>query len=189
MKKCILISLLFLSACSSNPHKAVDLDTKVDRAEGAGQDAVIGVKDGNMIYQKKVLLGEELRTSTIAARELEAKLYGGPRYYDNNGQIGVLKSCRAKLSSLTGEKLQWTEKREYVIPDGEDLKMGIDEKGSLTGVTEEFLKDRLERYRGYQKILAQRSDDMDDKIAACNSQVELARKKKSSATTEPSSNE
>lgn len=179
MKKILVVCFLFLGACASNPHKAVDLDTQVERAETVGQDAVVGVKDGNMIYQKKVLLGEELRTTTIAARELEAKLYGGPRYYDNNGLIGVLKSCRAKLAAETGEKLQWTEKRDYVIPDGEDIKMGIDEKGTLTGLTEEFLKDRLERYRGYQKILTQRTDEMDDKIAACNSLVEFAKKKKS----------
>lgn len=179
MKMVLIVSILILSGCASNPHKAVELETKVERAEGAGTDAVIGIKDGNMIYQKKVLLGEELRTTTIAAREMEAKLYGGPRYYDNPGLIGVLKSCRAKLATEKAEKLQWTEKREYVIPEGEDIKMGVDEKGTLTGVTEEFLKDRLERYRGYQKVLGQRIDEMDDKIAACNSEVEYARKKAS----------
>lgn len=177
-----LIVVFFLSACASNPNKAVDLNTKVEKAEGVGQDAVVGIKDGNMIYQKKVLLNEELRNSTIAARELEAKLYGGPRYYDNNGLIGVLKSCRAKLAAMKGEKLQWTEKREYVIPEGEEIKMGVDEKGALTGVTEEFLKDRLERFKGYQKVLMQRSDDMDDKIAACNTELELEKKKKAESS-------
>lgn len=178
--KWCLVGVFFLSACASNPHKATNLNTKVEKAEGAGQDAVVGIKDGNMIYQKRVLLNEELRNSTITARELEAKLYGGPRYYDNNGLIGVLKSCRAKLAALKGEKLQWTEKREYVIPDAEEIKMGVDEKGVLTGVTEEFLKDRLERFKGYQKVLTQRSDDLDDKIAACNTELELEKKTETS---------
>ncbi len=177
MKTVLTIAVLFLGACASNPHKAADLDTKIEKAEVAGKDAVVGIKDGNMVYQKKVLLGEELRSVTVSAREMEAKLYGGPRYFDNNGLIGSLKNCRAKLSSLKGEKLQWTEKRDYVIPDSENLKMGVDEKGSLTGVTEEFLKDRLERFTGYKSILSQRMDEMDDKIAACNSEVEQLQKK------------
>lgn len=177
MKVILTTAIFFLGACASNPHKAVEIDTNVDKAEVAGPDAVVGIKDGNMIYQKKVLLGEELRSVTVAATEMEAKLYGGPRYYDNNGLIGVLKNCRAKLASLKGEKLQWTEKRDYVIPDSEKLKMGVDEKGSLTGVTEEFLKDRLERFKGYKNILSQRTDEMDDKIAACNVEVEQIQKK------------
>lgn len=176
MKKIVFASIALLSACSSNPHKASELDTKIDKAENAGQGAVIGVKDGNMVYQKKVLLGEELRSLTVNVRELEAKLYGGPRYFDNNGMIGALKICRAKLAAVKGEKLQWTERRDYVIPDGEDLKMGLDEKGVLTGLTEEFLKDRLERYKSYQKILTQRTDEMEEKIASCNSQLDLAKK-------------
>lgn len=177
MKTVLMMAVLFLGACASNPHKATELDTKIEKTEIAGADAVVGIKDGNMVYQKKVLLGEELRSITVAAREMEAKLYGGPRYFDNNGLIGTLKNCRAKLSSLKGEKLQWTEKRDYVIPDSENIKMGIDETGSLTGVTEEFLKDRLERFRGYKNILSQRTDEMDDKIAACNSEVDLLLKK------------
>jgi hypothetical protein len=184
MKKIFISACVFLSACSSNPHKASELNTKIEKAENAGQGAVIGVKDGNMVYQKKVLLGEELRTLTVNARELEAKLYGGPRYFDNNGMIGALKNCRAKLATAKGEKLQWTERRDYVIPDGEDLKMGFDEKGALTGLTEEFLKDRLDRYKGYQKILTQRIDDMDEKIASCNSQLNFANK----IETSPSDN-
>lgn len=181
MKKVFWPLVLLLAACSSNPHKADELDTKIDKTQAVGQDAVIGVKDGNMIYQKKVLLGEELRSVTVAAREQEAKLYGGPRYFDNQGLIGALRACRAQLATLTGETLQWTEKREYVIPENEDIKMGIDEKGSLAGVTEEFLKDRLERYQGYLKVLNDRSDIMENKIAACKSQVAQQKKKKDSA--------
>lgn len=181
MKKTLVLCSLLLGACSTNPHKAVGLDTKIDSTQAVTEDSVIGVKDGNMVYQKKVLLGEELRSATVTARELEAKLYGGPRYYDNNGLIGALRACRSKVASRTGDKLQWTEKRDYVIPDEEDIKMGVDEKGKLTGVTEEYLKDRLARYQGYQKILRQRTDEMEEKIAACNAQFEVLNKKKSSA--------
>lgn len=176
MRIIMTAAVLFLGACASNPHKAVDLKTSVEKAEAAGSDAVIGLKDGNMIYQRKVLLGEELRSVTVAATEIEAKLYGGPRYYDNNGLIGALRNCRAKVSSLKGEKLQWTEKRDYVIPESDNIKMGVDEKGTLTGVTEEFLKDRLERFKGYKTILSQRTVEMEDKIAACNVDLEQLQK-------------
>jgi hypothetical protein len=184
MKKLLLITPLLIAACSSNPHKAEELDTKIEKSQNVGSDAVIGIKDGNMIYQKKVLLSEEIRTATITAREQEAKLYGGPRYFDNNGLIGALRDCRSKVAAISGDKLQWTEKREYVIPDEDNIKMGLDEQGNLAGINEEFLKDRLARFKEYQKVLMQRTEEMENKIAACNAEVGLS-KKKAEATKEP----
>lgn len=169
--------------CATNPHRAVELDTKIERVSPISQNSRIGVKEGNIIYQKNVLLGEEVRNATIAAHEMEAKIYGGPRYYDNNGLIGVLKMCRAQISGMTDGKLQWTEKRDYVIPE-ENIQMGIDESGKLAGLTEEFLRDRLDRYRSYKRVLEQRAEEIETKIAACQSEVAHMKQSRTIASEE-----
>ncbi len=186
----VLLVLLFALnmaanvGCATNPHKAVKLDTSIEKTTPISQDSVIGVKDGNIVYQKKILLGEELRSVTVTVHEMEAKLYGGPRYYDNNGLIGALKICRAQLSGLTDGKLLWTEKRDYVVPESEDIKMGLDESGKLAGLTEEFLRDRIERFRGYKRILESRTSDMEDKISACQSEVAYTKQSRTVASEE-----
>jgi hypothetical protein len=166
-----LATMALVVGCKSNPHKAEDLNTDLEKRQNISEDASIGIKDGNMVYQRKVYLGEELRTTTVSAHELESILYGGPRYFNNNGMIGSLKICREKLAVAKKDTLQWTEKRDYVIPENDTFSMGVDEAGVLAGVTEEFLKDRLTRYQRYKAILQNRIDEMDEKISQCN--VEL----------------
>lgn len=171
MKHVLLLSLLILASCASNPHKVEVIETKMSHVTEISTVASIGVKDGNMVYQKHFLIGEELRSIQNKSYELEAQLYGGPRYYDNNGMIGVLKSCRKKLSQLADGKLMWVEKRDYVIPEYETMKIGLTENGKLTAVTEEFLKDRLERFKGYKHVLEERIDEMDEKIKICEAEL------------------
>jgi hypothetical protein len=175
-KVLVLASMLLLAACATNPNKAVNLDTRVDNMTTMSQDSVIGVKGGNMVYQKKVILGEVLHNIQIEAYQAEATLYGGPRYYDNRGLIGALKECKEETSVLSDGKIQWTEKRDYVIPEYESIKMGLDETGLLAGVTEEFLRDRIDRFREYKTNLNNRTDAMNEKIAECK--VNLAYTKK-----------
>lgn len=184
MRIIILVLPIAILACASNPHKAVELDTKVAYEAQVTSSAVIGVKNGDMIYQKKALMSEELRNLQITVYELEAKLYGGPRYYDNNGLIGALKICRAKLSlpENGGDgKLAWTEKRDYVVPEDEFTAIGMNEKKDLIGVQEEFLKDRLQRFLQYKQILQGRAEDLQSKIDVCS--AELSAKTTSSVAT------
>ena len=170
MKKLLLIPMLALAACATNPNKVSDLNTTVERITVISGDTVVGVKDGSAIYQKKLLIGEELRSLQNKTYEAEAHLYGGPRYYDNNGMIGALKSCRSKVSALSDGKLQWTEKRDYIIPE-DDFKLGIDESGKLSAVTEEGLKTRIERFRQYKQALEVRTEEMEDKIKVCDTEL------------------
>ena len=163
--------------CASNPHKAEELDMSIKNETILSPASSIGVKEGNMIFQRKYKLGEELRAVEIQAYEAESTLYGGPRYYDNRGLIGVLKECRYEMAQMNDGKLLWSEKRDYVIPEYEDMQMGLDDKGKLAGLTEEFLKDRIERFKGYKDALVQRTEAMQLKIDMCQS--ELTFKKKS----------
>ncbi|HEY8270014.1 MAG TPA: hypothetical protein VIG33_03945 [Pseudobdellovibrionaceae bacterium] len=185
LKMKITFFIFLLCACAS-PNKARDLDTKVDLSAPVAGGGVIGLKDGDMIYQRKVMMNEELRALELDVYSLEAKVYGGPRYLDNRGLYGSLKDCRAELSETKNGgdgKLLWTEKREYVTPD-EDLKnIGLEEKKKIIGVSEEFLKDRLERLKSYRTVLMARQDEYETKIQVCD--LELRSKQPNSAKIKP----
>lgn len=164
---------LSLAGCSSNPHKAEEIDTKIDNKGQVSGDTTVGVKDGDMIVQKKVLMNEELRRLQNDVYELEDRVYGN-RKYGSKGLYGVLKDCRADLSSKalggTG-KLQWTEPIDRVTDKEEEFKVGLDDKKQLIGVSEEFLKDRIERFKQYKLVLQKRQDEYEDKVEVCKAEV------------------
>lgn len=164
---------LSLAGCSSNPHKAEEIDTKIDNKGQVSGDTTVGVKDGDMIVQKKVLMNEELRRLQNDVYELEDRVYGN-RKYGSKGLYGVLKDCRADLSSKalggTG-KLQWTEPIDRVTDKEEEFKVGLDDKKQLIGVSEEFLKDRIDRFKQYKLVLQKRQDEYEDKVEVCKAEV------------------
>jgi hypothetical protein len=156
MKKLILLTILSLTiwSCSSNPHKAEKIETNVENGQSLNSETTLGVKDGNMVVQKKVDMNEELRKLQYEVYELEDRVYGN-RKYGSLGLYGVLRECKSQLADPKngGEgKLIWTEPMDRVSDKEDDFKIGIDEQNKLVAVTEEFLKDRIERFRGYKKI-------------------------------------
>ena len=60
-----VLGFCILSACSSNPHKAKNIETEMEKKDVVSGDTSVGVKDGNMIVQKKVMMNEELRRMTM----------------------------------------------------------------------------------------------------------------------------
>lgn len=162
-----------LVGCSSNPHKAEEIDTKIDNKGQISGDTTLGLKDGNMVVQKKVAMNEELRRLQNEVYELEDRVYGN-RKYGSNGLYGVLKNCRAETSSKalggTG-KLQWTEPVDRVTDKEEEYKIGLDDKKQLIGVSEEFLKDRIDRFKGYKLVLQKRQDEYEDKVEICKNEL------------------
>lgn len=178
MKKFALITMVIALAACASKHKAKEIDTKVEDAAPVNAEGVIGVKDGNMVYQKKVMMNEQLRTLELEVYNLEAKVYGGHRYLDNRGLYGVLRDCRLELSDpkYGGDgKLLWTEKREYVTQENDFTNIGVDKK-KIVGVSEEYLKDRIERFESYRKVLQDRQEEYDTKVKVCD--LELKRHKK-----------
>lgn len=179
MKTLSFLALSFLFAACANPHKAKDLDTKVDMTAPVNAGGVIGVKDGDMVYQRKVMMNEELRNLETEVYGLEAKVYGGPRYLDNRDLYGVLKDYRAEMSEIENGgdgKLLWTEKRDYVTAEDDLNKIGIEDKKKIVGVSEEYLKDRLERFKNYRKVLMARQEEYETKVKVCD--LELKSKQK-----------
>ncbi|WP_413288467.1 hypothetical protein [Bdellovibrio sp. HCB337] len=181
MKKFTLImALMVLAACSSK-HKAKEIDTNVKDAEAITPNSVIGVKDGEMIYQKKVMMNEQLRNLELEVYNLEAKVYGGPRYLDNRGLYGVLQDCRLQMSEPKNGgdgKLLWTEKREYVTQESDYTNIGTDKK-KIIGVSEEYLKDRIDRFVNYKAVLQGRQEEYETKVKVCELEFDRQKKKAS----------
>ena len=177
--------MALVMGCSSNPHKAKNIDTKMDKQSQVSGDTTMGVKDGNLVVQKKVKMNEELRRIQNEVYGLEDRVYGN-RKYGSKGLYGTLKSCRLKLVSkeLGGDgKLMWTEPIDRVTDKEEDFDIGVDEKKKIVGVSEEFLKDRIQRFKGYKKTLMKRQDEYEEKVEICDAAVkskEFEIKKKTS---------
>lgn len=169
-----LISVeILLTACASNPNKAKDIETKMDSSAQISGDTALGIKDGNMVVQKKVLMNEELRKIQYEVYELEDRVYGN-RKYGSLGLYGVLRDCRSQLSDPKNGgdgKLKWTEPIDRVTDKEDEFKIGIDEEKKLVGITEEFLGDRINRFKGYKNILNKREDEYEEKVAICKAEL------------------
>ncbi len=166
-----------MGACSSNPHKAEKVDTKIENSSEVNSQTQVGVKDGNMVVQKKVLMHEEVRRLQNDVYSLEDRVYGN-RQYGSLGLYGVLRSCRAELADKKNGgdgKLIWTEPLERVTANEDEYKIGIDETDKIVGLKEEYLKDRIDRFRNYRNILERRQDEYETKVEIC--QAELKSKK------------
>lgn len=180
MKNLILVMCaLFLCHCASNPHKAKEIDTDMEKSKALNDEQSIGVKDGDMVYQKKVDMAEELRRLHINVYSLEDRVYGN-RKYGSAGLYGVLKKCRAELvdprNGGTG-KLMWTEPIDRVTDKEDEFDVGIND-GKLVGVTQEFLKDRIKRFKDYRKVLQKREDEYRDKVDICETQLKAQQYKR-----------
>ncbi|MEK2690016.1 hypothetical protein [Bdellovibrio sp. GT3] len=175
----LLFAILSLSlvACSTNRNKAEKIDTEIEHSAPVGGGA-IGVKDGDMVYQRKVQMNEQLRTLENEVYDLEARVFGGPRYLDNRGLYGVLRDCRIQMGDSDNKgdgKIRWTEQRTYVTSEEDFSKIGIENKKDIVGVTEEGLRDRLDRFKGYKATLISRHDEYETKVKMC--ELELKQQK------------
>lgn len=185
----LLSAACVMAACSSSPHKAQKIETKMERSETVTGEEKVGVNnEGNMVVQKKVAMNEELRRLQYEVYELEDRVYGN-RKYGSKGLYGTLKDCREKLSRKDNGgdgKLMWTEPMDRVTDKEDEFKVGIDEQNKLVGVSEEFLADRITRFRNYKMILMKRQDEYDDKVQICK--TELASRKFDSERAKTSGN-
>ncbi len=172
---CFASGAFLLASCSSNPNKAERINTEIDKKESLSSETSVGVKDGNMVVQRKVMMVEELRKLQNEVYSQEDRVYGN-RQYGSLGLYGVLKTCRLELADKKNGgdgKLIWTEPIERVTEKEKDeaLKMGFDEKNKLVGVSEEYLKDRIDRFRQYRNVLEKRQDEYEEKLTICQADL------------------
>lgn len=180
---------LGLVGCSTNPHKAKEIETEMERSQKLSGDEKLGIKDGNLVVQKKVEMNEELRRLQNEVYSLEDHVYGN-RKYKSQGLYGRLKSCRTKLSSkaMGGDgKLMWTEPIDRVTDKEDEFDIGIDEEEKIVGVSEEFLKDRIARFKKYKGVLQKREDEYQEKVEICDAELAARSHDNSSAKKEEAS--
>ncbi len=170
----MLVALLGFSGCATSPHKAKKIETAMERSSEVSGDTALGVKNGNMVVQKKVQMNEELRRLQNEVYSLEDEVYGN-RKYGSEGLYGALKKCRRDLSSKENGgdgKLIWTEPIDRVTDKEDEWEVGIDEKDKIVGVSEEFLLDRIKRFKDYKRVLQKRQDEYKEKVEICDAKLE-----------------
>ena len=173
MKIISLLLMPFLFCfCASNPHKAKEIDTSMEKEKSLNDEESIGVKNGDMVYQKKVDMAEELRRIHINVYSLEDRVYGN-RDYGSLGLYGVLKRCRAEVVHPRNGgpgQLMWTEPMDRITDKEEEFDIGYSRE-KLVGVSQEFLKDRIKRFKDYKRVLQKREDEYKDKVDVCETQL------------------
>lgn len=180
----ITLSLAFLTACSSSPYKAEKVDTKLDKTMSLSGEKSIGVKNGDLVFQKKVDLVEEVRRLEYDVYGLEDQVYGS-RKFGSLGLYGVYKNCLRDSSDPKNGgagKLTYIEPIDRVTDKEEDFKVGFDEKEKLVGLSEEFLKDRIDRFKNHKKILQKREDEYQEKLEICRAGLKAQRHEMESST-------
>ncbi|MBX3017705.1 MAG: hypothetical protein KF767_07450 [Bdellovibrionaceae bacterium] len=178
-KRLVVFSLLsftmIVAGCKSNPHKAEVLETKTEQESVVAGAEKLGVNaDGDMVYQRKVMMAEEVRKLQNDVNEMEDKVYG-TRKYNTKGLHGKYAECLRKLKTDQKADLPKLDKAERWADKNEDMNVGIakDEK-QLAGVTEEKLKDRIAKFQEYRRVLQDREDEYSDNIKNCEERRKTA---------------
>ncbi|MBT4762145.1 MAG: hypothetical protein HOO06_10640 [Bdellovibrionaceae bacterium] len=181
MKKLTLIlSIFLLSACASDLKKrneVKDLDTKLESGKKVAGDDTLGIRDNTMVVQKKVELAEELRRLENLVYGMEYEVYGN-REYGTVGLYGVYRDCKGEVNSTKfggSGKLIPVEPPAPVIKEERDLKFGKDEKGNLVGISEEYLSERIDRFKKYRKLLRKRRQEYETKVRICENNLKDAK--------------
>lgn len=169
MKTLILLSLLFLSACSSLPK----VETKLEREQPINAELKFGTRGTDLIVQRKVDMIERLRALQIEVYELEAKTYGSE--FGSLGIYGLLKECRMNLAYSEGA-LRYLEPLERVTDNEPPLTIGFDETEKLVGIAEETLQARIDRFEGYKRTLKGRLVGLEQKLDMCKVERHVAGK-------------
>lgn len=170
----VALPLLFLLSCQHDPYRAKKINTQLKKSSSVRGNEKIGVKNQQLIIQKKVMINEQLRQLQNDVHELEDKVYGNKKY-GSEGLYGHLKRCKRRLSSKEygGDgKLIWTEAPERITDKEQKWNIGFDEKGQLVGVSKEFLKNRIEKFRNHKHVLEQREMEYKEKIEICETTVQ-----------------
>ena len=177
IKKLLLAALCgFLVACSSNPHKAEEIKTELDKKEDAGAGLTMGLNEkGEMVTSQKQKLVDYLKGLQSEVYELESEIYGQEKY-GRKGLWGSLRDCldeaRSKKRGGDGKAAAVPKKTVLTLKEDSNFnKIGFDEKAQLVGVKEEYLLDRSKRFENYKENYLKQKDDFEDQLRACKTSL------------------
>jgi hypothetical protein len=135
----ITIGVFMLSACATNPHKAKKIETELEKGSEISGDSKVGIKDGNLVVQKKVEMNEELRRLQNRVFGLEDRVYGN-RKYGSKGLYGALKECRLQVTSKeNGGTGKLTRKIPSILESMRKIKLSVSLKSFLWIVSSVFV--------------------------------------------------
>jgi hypothetical protein len=161
----LVVFTFIFTSCSSAPKKTGS-ETSVTPSPATPSPVQAPeevTKLADPVAQKESL--QSLQNSVYA---LEDKIYGVKKL-GTLGSYGELKNCRRKLASRqyggSGDLL-WTEPLDRVTVKETDVKVT---NSKLT--TPDEVQNQLMRFRGYKTILQRRSDEYDQSIIECKSEV------------------
>jgi hypothetical protein len=167
------LALAFLAtACASNKNKAEKMDTQLEKQQNVSGGTTVGLRDGNVVVQRKVKLAEELRKLEGEVFAAENELYGNEQY-GTTGLQGHYKECLKKLADprIGGSgKITPIASSAPVTENEQELKFAIDEKEELVGVSEEMLRDRIKRFQGYRSVLRERKGEISTNLELCENE-------------------
>ncbi len=170
----ILTGVSLVLSCSHHANRAEKINSNLNQSDVVTREEVVGLNnDGDMVWQKKVSMNEELRRIQNEVYDLEDRVYGN-RKYNSSGLYGALKSCDSQLSAKENGgngQMMWTEPLDRITDKEEVFNIGLDDKERLVGVSEEFLKDRIARFVDYKRILMKKEDEFDDKLSVCRGEM------------------
>ena len=179
MRMVFLPLVLALAACSTT-HKdkseVKEIDTQLEKSQDVNGET-LGVRDNSIVIQKKRLLAEELRELQNYTYGLNDEVYGS-RKYGSRGLYGVYVDCKADLNAKslggTGD-LPYVEPAEKIIKEDSEINFGKDENDKLVSVTEEYISERIERFKKYRDKLEKRRAEYELKVRVCKTKLKSAR--------------
>ncbi len=178
----LVLALGFIGCSASHKKKSKVHDLKEMQLEKeqeiSGGDKV-GIRDDTFKVQKKVMLVESLRDLENTAFGMEYEVYGN-RVYGTKGLYGAYRDCRTEVNSIIyggSGKMKPIEPPASVVNEDKKFKYGIDKKGDLVGVTEEFLSERIERFKKYKVKLTKRLNEYETKVRICENDLKQAKLK------------
>ena len=71
----------------------------------------------------------------------------------------------------------WTEPLDRVTDKEDDFDVGVN-NDKLVGVTQEFLKDRIKRFKDYRRVLQKREDEYQEKVDICETKLKAQQYKR-----------
>lgn len=182
-----MTSILLIAglACSSKEKsheeksEVKEVTTVLENQQKIAGDDTMGVRDNKVVIQKKVLLAEELRRMENETYAMEYQVYGN-REYGTKGLYGVYRDCKTDVNSpeFGGQgKVEPVEPPAPVVKEDPFFQFGKDEKGVLVGVSEEFLSERIERFKKYKTVLEKRLMEYETKVRICENDLKNAKAK------------
>ncbi len=161
---------LFINGCA-NPNKAKEIDSQIEKATELAANQKVGVKDGNMIYQQKQIIGEELRKLESNVTMNEDRVLGN-RKYRSLGLWGELRDCKNSLAKKLGKTPEPMTPPERLSDKIEPLNMGIEKsEQKLASIKEELLHDRMKKYQDYLIELQKKETQYENELSICKSQL------------------